>query len=52
MYCEGENVEENHEEAFKWFKKSAEQGGQDAIDTLKSIKDEQARLGNTNNLDV
>lgn len=26
MYYEGESVEQNYEESYKWFKKSEEQG--------------------------
>lgn len=26
MYCEGENVEENHEEQFKWLKNQQSKG--------------------------
>jgi len=37
IYSEGESVEKNDAEAFKWYKKAAEQGDWDALYALASM---------------
>ena len=36
-YANGEGVAEDDEEAVKWYRKAAEQGQADAIETLKKL---------------
>jgi TPR repeat protein len=40
-YKEGDGVLENHVEAEKWYRKSAEQGNKTAIENLKRLNKEE-----------
>jgi TPR repeat protein len=39
-YEDGEGVEQNYEEAIKWYRLAAEQGEEDAKEALARLQDE------------
>ena len=38
MYFDGDGVERNYKESFKWYKMAADQGDDEAIQALKQFK--------------